>query len=50
MRKPKLEALVRALLPIVQAARLRNATRIAERPRLSTERAAPATIAQWRKR
>jgi hypothetical protein len=50
MRKPKLEALVRALLPVVQAAHMRNATRVGDGPRLTTERAKPTTLAEFYRR
>jgi hypothetical protein len=46
MKKPTTQDLIRALRPILAAARLRNSTRAAERPRLATERPAPATLAE----
>ena len=46
-RKPTTQDLIRVLLPIVAAARLRTATRLADRPRLTTERSAPRTLGEF---
>lgn len=45
--KPSTQDLIRALEPVLHAARLRTATRLAERVRLTTERSAPATLAEY---